>query len=77
MDHIQCVHDTVIIGFDETPGVVMQSLNYICDIFFLLDIFVTFNTAIFVDYAKDKNDLITNRRMIARLYIRSWFLVDF
>ena len=45
---------------------------YIVDAFFVMDIFVNFNTAVVVN----ELELITDRKKIAIHYIKSWFLID-
>lgn len=50
-----------------------KTANYIVDAFFLIDIFVIFNTAI-----QDEDlDIIRDRSVISSTYLRSWFIVDF
>jgi hypothetical protein len=46
--------------------------NYIMDGFFLIDIFVNFNTVIQNEYLQ----LIENRTKIAKAYLSGWFIVD-
>ena len=45
---------------------------YTIDVSFLIDIFVTFNTA-FYDH---DNDMIDNRHTIASSYLFGWFTID-
>lgn len=47
-------------------------LMYLVDAFFVIDIFVHFNTAVVVNEVQ----LITLRKRIAIIYIKSWFLID-
>ena len=47
----------------------------IVDIFFTIDILVNFNTAILKD--DEVNDVIDDRKQIAIIYVKSWFLIDF
>lgn len=47
-------------------------LDNFIDISFLIDIFVVFNTA----YYDQDFKMITNRKSIAKRYIKSWFFVD-
>ena len=43
------------------------------DFIFLLDIFVNFNSAM----ENESYQIIDDRKMIARHYLRGWFLIDF
>ena len=45
---------------------------YMVDAFFVVDIFINFNTA----YVQNEVHVITNRKKIAIAYIKSWFLID-
>jgi potassium channel len=47
-------------------------VDAIVDILFGIDIFVSFFSA----YYDGKDNLITDRKAIAKKYIRSWFLID-
>ena len=47
--------------------------NQALDCFFLLDILVTFNSAIQDEYF----NIIDKRNTIAKSYLRSWFIIDF
>jgi len=46
---------------------------YIIDIFFSVDILIIFNTAIVED---DSFDIVDDRKKIALIYMKSWFLID-
>lgn len=48
-------------------------MNYTIDTFFLVDIFVNFNTAFY----EQEYELVTSRKEIALNYLKSWFLLDF
>lgn len=57
----------------ETDSVVWYTYsNYLIDFIFMLDMLVVFNTAVKTDF-----EIIDNRRTIAYLYFRTWFLLDF
>jgi len=44
------------------------------DVYFIIDVFVNFRSA-YVDEAKGV--LVTDSKLIAKVYLRSWFLIDF
>ena len=48
--------------------------NLLVDIFFIIDIPINFRSAVVV---KDMDEVITDPKRIAILYLKSWFLVDF
>lgn len=50
-----------------------NQLNYVIDLFFLLDIFINFNTAFY----REDYEIETSHKNIAINYLRGWFLIDF
>lgn len=70
---VTCFVTPVSIAFSETDeGLSMMILNAIIDIFFVIDIIVTFNSAF---YTEDM-ELINNRKEITKLYLQGWFTID-
>jgi hypothetical protein len=49
----------------------IQNFNYLCDIFFILDIVLYFNTGFY-----QEGILITNRKSICFNYIKGWLAFD-
>jgi hypothetical protein len=47
-------------------------INYSIDAFFLLDIFVNFNSAFY----DEEYIIVESRKVIAREYLQSWFIID-
>ena len=47
-------------------------IEYILDMIFFIDIFVNFTTA----YYDFEHKLITDRKKIAKKYLKSWFIID-
>ena len=50
----------------------MSVINYAIDLFYLIDIFVIFNTAI---YSQDER-LVESKKSIALNYLTGWFTID-
>ena len=46
------------------------------DLSFLIDIILTFNLAYYIDNG-EKRELITDKKRIAKNYLKSWFTLDF
>ena len=64
---------TFELSFIEDPPAFFTVSEYVTTVFFGLDIVFNFNKAHF-----DQNEkLVTNRREIAKKYLRGWFFVDF
>jgi hypothetical protein len=63
------------LGFNsETEaGFVTHSLDYVCEVWFLLDVFINFHLG-YVD--QDTGDTIMDPHRIRKQYLRSWFVVD-
>lgn len=68
----------ILIPFNMAFGEYLDGVEWynifllIIDAFFVCDIFVNFNTAV----VKNEVHIITNRKMIAIEYFKSWFLID-
>jgi CRP-like cAMP-binding protein len=63
------------LGFNSEAqaGFVTHSLDYICELWFLLDVFINFHLG-YVDF--DTGDTIMDSHRIRKQYLRSWFVVD-
>ena len=48
--------------------------NLIVDAYFIADIFVNFNTS---SYDWERAQYVMNRRVVAKQYLGSWFVIDF
>ena len=55
-------------------GIVLFFLNRVIDAFFITDIFINFVLAI---PEAQTGHIVYDRRYIARMYLRTWFLIDF
>jgi hypothetical protein len=64
---------TFELSFVEDPPVFYTISEYVTTIFFGLDIIFNFNKV----YIDKKKKLITSRKMIAKKYLKSWFILDF
>lgn len=51
--------------------------NKVIDVFFVLEIFITFSTPIQDPLSVQSNIWISNRLTIAKMYIKGWFFIDF
>lgn len=72
---ITCMLTPLNIAFTNSEESLATPQNIILmaiDGFFLLDIFVIFNSA----YYDDETNLIENRRVIAKNYLQGWFTID-
>ena len=58
--------------FDEEEPVELTVFNRVTDIFFAIDIILTFNTAII----RRNNEIVTKKSEIAIRYLKGWFWVD-
>ena len=68
-----CVQTPLVIAFDSFQNSsAWQVTGFVIDIFFTIDMLITFNTA----YMSDDYNIIKSRKMIAQRYISSWFFVD-
>ena len=75
--YILCLTFTIIfvpvrLAFLETISFQMMMLEYSIDCFFFLDVFVNFLSA----YFDDNHILVTEKREIAKNYVKSWFIFD-
>ena len=61
------------IGFIEKPGTAWQVFNYLVDVTFLIDMVLTFFTAI---QNTENNLYICDKRQIAKAYLSNWFWID-
>lgn len=57
-------------GDQESPQHIF--LNEIIDLFFLMDIFVNFNSAVYNEYM----EIIDDRKQLAKRYLAGWFSID-
>lgn len=48
-------------------------VNYTIDALFLVDIFINFNTA----YKDEINNIVDDRKTVAKTYLTGWFIIDF
>ena len=60
------------VGFEEKPWFYVVIYEWFMDIVFLIDMIRIFTTPIFNESGK----MITNRKLIAKAYIYSWFIFD-
>ena len=69
---ITCVMTPYNIAFNADDDFKTQIMNGVIDILFFLDMLVIFNTATY-----DQNmRFITDRKKIAKQYLKGWFTVD-
>lgn len=61
------------IAFVEKPGTAWKIVNYTIDISFLIDMLLTFFTAI---NDPETNMLICDKKAIAKTYLSGWFIID-
>ena len=70
------VYSAIFVPLDVASNDKMSPLGYIFDNIFLaiffLDVLVNFNTGVWKN-----NEFITDRKLIANKYLRTWFTVDF
>ena len=59
--------------FENKPSY-LGTINRIIDVIFIIDIIVSFNTSYF---NKEKNNFTTDRKKIAKNYLKTWFFIDF
>ncbi|CAM9123551.1 unnamed protein product, partial [Chrysoparadoxa australica] len=67
-----CITVPLRIGFDLEASVAGGTVDALVDIMFFIDIVVNFCTA----YLDDDGEVVTDRRLIARRYLRGWFWLD-
>ena len=63
----------IAIHFDDMDIQSFTIANDLVDICFFIDILVTFNTAVAVSHVK----IIADRKVIAKMYLKKWFWIDF
>lgn len=61
------------IAFYDNDNKVWSAINVVVDVSFLLDMILTFFTAI---TDEETNELVTDKRTIALSYFKSWFILD-
>jgi len=55
----------------------MWIMDAVVDIFFMVDLLLTFVTATYINNPKTSEEVLTrNPRLIARKYLRGWFIID-
>ena len=70
---LTCLFTPINIAFSYSQtGDLMHIINYAIDIFYLVDIIVIFNTAIY----DQQENLVQSRKAIAVSYLTGWFTVD-
>lgn len=57
----------------DTLDVTPMVFDYLVDIFFAVDIYLTFRTTFF----DQENELVLDKKVISRTYLKSWFPVEF
>ena len=60
------------ITFVDVDTLGWELVDYAIDLIFTIDIFFNFFTA----YFDDEENIILNRKLIAKAYLKSWFFVD-
>ena len=60
------------IAYLEEIDTTLTIIEYVVDAFFFIDILINFFTA----YYNSNNELVTDKFMIAKRYLRTWFLID-
>lgn len=68
-----CMVTPYRIAFHDSDPPGWEITNTVIDVFFAIDIILSFNSA----YYSDEYDLIENRFVIAKNYIFGWFWIDF
>ena len=66
-------------GFDvaDRCASAMWIMDAVVDIFFMVDLLLTFVTATYINNPKTSEEVLTrNPRLIARKYLRGWFTID-
>ncbi|CAM9385787.1 unnamed protein product, partial [Ectocarpus sp. 12 AP-2014] len=66
------VEVTFRLGFDSPAEGSWAIFGHVVDGMFLVDMLVSFDTAYW-----DDGNIVTSRKLIAREYLRTWFIVDF
>ena len=63
----------VRIAFEDVTSYNWMVADYIMDSFFIIDIVINFITAL----ENEQGELITNRKLVAWIYLKGWFWIDF
>lgn len=58
--------------FEIEENFILTIINWIVTTVYIVDIIISFNTAVY-----KKGKIITDRKIIAKKYLKSWFLIDF
>ncbi len=61
----------LILVFNYKEGLLLIGINWFVTLIFIIDVFINFNMAVYT-----KGVMITDRRFIAKRYLKSWFIVD-
>eukprot|EP00356_Strombidium_inclinatum_P009827 CAMPEP_0170484938 /NCGR_PEP_ID=MMETSP0208-20121228/4305_1 /TAXON_ID=197538 /ORGANISM="Strombidium inclinatum, Strain S3" /LENGTH=255 /DNA_ID=CAMNT_0010758425 /DNA_START=570 /DNA_END=1337 /DNA_ORIENTATION=- len=67
-----CLVVPVRIAFSWEDDLKWMIINYTIDFVFIIDILITFNSA----YYDDDFKIVDNRKILAKEYLTSWFLID-
>lgn len=67
-----CITTPVQIALYDDLSYAWQFCNYVVDALFVIDILIIFNSAIY----NDDFELIEDRSMIVKIYLKGWFLLD-
>ena len=70
---VQVLSVTLQAGFRLPTSLANFVFDLVVDLFFAVDIVLTFFTA---QWSRVENTFITNKRVLARLYLYGWFWVD-
>ena len=54
----------------------MMAMEYTVDLFFFMNFFLTFRTAYFIRLPNGSHNLVTDPRLIALRFLRTWFILD-
>jgi len=68
-----CIETPYRIAFVKEDGSLGLLIGYSVDLMFFIDIILTFNSAI----EDNRKQFIDDRKVIAALYLKGWFLIDF
>lgn len=66
----------VRVSFDFELGALMSVLEFVIDVFFMVDVFVNFRTGFVKQEDGEEPVVVTDAKMVARHYLRTWFCVD-
>jgi len=66
----------VRVSFDFELGDLMSFVEFSIDVFYMIDVFVNFRTGYIVQEDGEEPVVVTDTKMIAKHYFRTWFCVD-